>query len=42
MRYIHNDRQSTGFVLPLLALRTQDKPCGEFPDLEKLAVLAKK
>jgi 4-alpha-glucanotransferase len=41
MKYIHKEKRSTGFALPLLSLNTAQGPCGEFPDLVPMAALAK-
>jgi 4-alpha-glucanotransferase len=41
MKYINKDKRSTGFALPLLSLNTAQGPCGEFPDIELMAQLAK-
>jgi len=41
MRFIHGKERSTGLVVPLLAVRTDDRACGEFPDIAALASLAK-
>jgi len=40
MRFIHDKERSTGLVVPLLAVRTDDRACGEFPDIAALASLA--
>ncbi|MFA5852783.1 MAG: 4-alpha-glucanotransferase, partial [Spirochaetales bacterium] len=41
MKFINASKRMTGLALPLLALRTRNGPCGEFPDIASLARLAK-
>jgi len=41
MKFINASKKMTGLALPLLAVRTGNGPCGEFPDIASLARLAK-
>ena len=41
MKFINSTKRMTGFVLPLLSLRTDRGPCGEFPDIAAMARLAR-
>ena len=41
MKFINASKKMTGLALPLLAARTGNGPCGEFPDIASLARLAR-
>ncbi|PKL06385.1 MAG: 4-alpha-glucanotransferase [Spirochaetae bacterium HGW-Spirochaetae-9] len=41
MNFINIGKRTTGLAIPLLSIRTGQGPCGEFPDLARLAGLAR-
>ncbi|MCX7025970.1 MAG: 4-alpha-glucanotransferase [Spirochaetes bacterium] len=41
MKPLNTSSKSLGFAVPLLSLRTEQGPCGEFPDIAALAGLAR-
>lgn len=41
MKFINASKRMMGLALPLLALRTDNGPCGEFPDIASLARLVR-
>ncbi|HWR12854.1 MAG TPA: 4-alpha-glucanotransferase [Rectinemataceae bacterium] len=41
MKFLHPAKRTTGYVLPLLSLKTGKGPCGEFPDIVDMARLAR-
>jgi len=41
MKFLNRTKRTTGIALPLLSLRSGLGPCGEFPDIARLAELAR-